>query len=154
MPTISKAPATTAATIGVFLLPATGTSPAATRNRVDGRNISMPWADLYHSTRLLPSRNIPRPDSHGLGQVLARFAAPRATPTAPVSISENRGEFGQLREHIVHSAAAGGRAAALADVAGARRTHLGAAGEAERRIGGLADDHLEQLGRGSGLASR
>ena len=41
------------------------------------------------------------------------------------------------------SAAAGGRAAALADVARARGAHLGATGEAERRVRGLADHHLQ-----------
>ena len=45
------------------------------------------------------------------------------------------------------SAAAAGAAAALADVAGAGRTHLRPAGHAHRRVGGLALELLQQLGR-------
>ena len=52
------------------------------------------------------------------------------------------------------SAAAASRPAALADVAAARRPHLGAAGEAERRVGRGALQHLEQLGRGVGSLRR
>src|SRR5690242_8243629 len=46
------------------------------------------------------------------------------------------------------SAAAAGAAAALADVAGAGGAHLGAAGEAERAVDGVAGDLLEELGAG------
>src|SRR6478609_7779017 len=44
------------------------------------------------------------------------------------------------------SAAAGGGTAALAEVAGPGRPHLGAAGEAQRCVCGLTDNQLEQLG--------
>src|SRR5436190_20938244 len=46
-------------------------------------------------------------------------------------------------------AAAARGAAALADVATAGGAHLGAAGEAERGVGGLALHQLQQLGRGA-----
>src|SRR5215472_19046261 len=46
-------------------------------------------------------------------------------------------------------AAAAGRAATLADVAAAPRAHLGAAGQAKRRVGDPALVRLDQLGRSS-----
>ena len=56
-----------------------------------------------------------------------------------------------LADPSSRSAAAGGAAAALADVAGAGGAHLGAAGHAERGVDGGAGDLLEELGGGVGL---
>ena len=52
---------------------------------------------------------------------------------------------------VLGSTAAGGAAAAFADVAGAGGAHLGAAGEAERGVDGGAGDLLQELGGGVGL---
>src|SRR5256885_12599370 len=52
-----------------------------------------------------------------------------------------------VQDRASHSAAAAGGAAALADVAAPRRAHLGAAREAQRRVGGLPLYQLQQLGR-------
>ena len=47
---------------------------------------------------------------------------------------------------VESSAAAAGAAAAFADVAGSRWTHLRAAGHAERAVDGAAGDLLQELG--------
>src|SRR3954447_26304302 len=66
--------------------------------------------------------------------------------TAPPNVTNARPGASAGRSREDRSAAAAGGAAALADVAGAGRAHLRAAGHAQRRVGGLAQVQLQQLG--------
>src|SRR5260370_40241334 len=89
------------------------------------------------------------------GTTSARAAPQARTPAGPGVRRFSSSDTQPLpHERLLHLmqyrsflAAAAGGAAAFADVAAARRAHLGAAGEAERSVRGPAQLSLDQFGR-------
>ena len=130
-------------------------SPLRTRRRMlrDGSPRSVPATGLQLFSPFFFAPPVQAPASlvfRGLSRIVQLTDARSALFYHLIGSSVLKRYNPQWRSALRTRPAAGGpanRAAALAQVARAGRTHLRAAGHAQRRVGGLAQVQLQQLGR-------